>query len=1152
MKKGRMWLQHTQPGKPKQLTVFRPKLFPNKKLHKIMKNRQRLVASTLLVMRISLAQIAFSAVFFTSLYARETSAQSILDKSFSISVENMQLKKVISSIQRQTKVKFTFSDNAIRAGRIVSYIAEEKKISDFLNDIFKTYSIGYQIIDEHIILVPVNQVEKINPWTESFRMPEPAKVISGTVSNDNNEPLPGVTVSEKNTSNAVVTNERGIYSITISKDIATLVFTSVGYAQQEASVGNLQSLDIVMKTSNKALDEVVVVGYGSKKRSDVTGTVSSVPKERLSKIPVTNILHAIEGSVAGVNVTQTSSVPGSSASVLVRGATSITGNTGPLVVLDGIPYSSTGGTINDINPNDIASIDILKDASATAIYGTRGANGVILITTKRGLTGKPVIRYNAYAGTENYAYKMKPMNAAQYVGKYAEWKAQRGVVNAFPVPSIAEQTNYAAGRTVDWLDEVSQQGFIHDHNISISGGTSDIKYFLSGDYLKEKGFLKGYQYHRASIRANVDVNITSYLSAGANLFFSTNNYDGGRINLTLAGQMSPYGQLYNPDGSYYIYPMYTELLYTNPLLGLYQDRIDRSKNISGNTYIEFKPAFVKGLRYRMNASYSYAPARTGTYTGRNANSTLGTANVTNWETNSWLIENLLMYDRDFGKHHVDATALYSAQQSDYFSAGVNATGFINDLLSFNNLGAGATISAGGLPQYNLGGNNVNAPSSGSFAARANLVSQMIRFNYGYDSRYLLSITARRDGYSAFGGNTNKYGVFPSAAIAWNIGNESFLENTVFISNLKIRASYGLVGNQTINPYGTITTSGTNRIPFNGISTIGVAASVLGNADLKWESTYGTNVGLDFGILKSRVSGTLDVYSTKTKDLVLLRALPTITGYTQILDNIGTVSNKGIELSLKTVNVDTRDFSWQSTINYSRNKNKIIDLYGDKKDDIGNRWFIGKPIQVIYDYQVTGVWQVGEDASQQDAGVKPGDLKFADINSSKAITADDRVILGSPYPDWIGGIINTVRYKDFNLSIFIQTAQGILKNNPVLTNADQSGIINVPASVQYWTPTNKINDRPGIGYVNPRGYNYPSDGSYTRVKDITISYNAPKRLVEKARIGALTLYVSGRNIYTWTKWIGWDPENTFDRATSTNANNYPLVRSFVLGANISLR
>lgn len=1112
-----------------------------------MKNKHRMVAATLLVMRITFVQIALSTVFFTSLYAKEATGQSILDKSFTISVENMQLRKVISSIQKQTKVKFTFSTNVINAERVITYSAQEKKISDFLNEVLKLYHISYQVVDNQIILYPANveATATIGYYPVITKAVKPDKTVSGTVTNDKGEPVPGVTITEKNKSNAAITDEKGYYFIRLTDDNAILVFSSIGYESQEASVANLLSLNIILKTANKALDEVIVIGYGTQKRSDVTGSVSSVPKDRLSKLPVTNILHAIEGAVAGVNVTQTSSVPGSSANVLVRGATSISGVTGPFVVLDGIPYSTTGGSINDINPNDIASIEILKDASATAIYGTRGANGVILITTKRGSTGKPAIRYNVYTGLEDYAHTVEPMNAQQYAQKYADWKTQSSVVNSNAVPSVAELANYATGTTTDWLKEISQQGFIQNHNLSISGGSKEVKYFISGDYIKQKGVIKGYQYRRASIRSNLDINITSYLNAGANLFFASNNYDGGRANLTLASQTSPYGQLYNPDGTYYLYPMYTELLYTNPLLGTYVDRLDRSKNISGNAYAELKPDFVRGLKYRINASYSYVPGRGSSYTGRNANNSLGSANVTNSEVNTWVIENLLTYDKNWDRHHVDATALYSAQQTDYFASGTNSTGFINDLLSYNNLGAGATISAGTITV-----NGVNY--SGSYRYRTNLLSQMLRVNYSYDSRYLLSLTARRDGYSAFGTNTSKYGFFPSFALGWNISNETFMKKIAFVTNLKLRGSYGLVGNQGINPYQTITTSSTNRLPYNGISTIGVAASVLGNANLKWESTYGTNIGLDFSILKDRIGGTIEVYSTRTKDLVLYRNLPTITGYTRILDNIGKVSNKGVELTLRSVNFEMGGFRWETMLNFASNKNKIVDLYGDKKDDIGNSWFIGRPISVIYDYRLQGVWQTGEDASQQDPGVKPGDLKFSDVNGSKTITADDRQILGSPNPKWIGGITNSFRYKDFNLSFFIHTAQGMLKNNPVLTNADQSAIINIPAEVEYWTAANKSNTRPSIAYKNPRGYAYASDASYTRLKDVTFSYNASQTILNITKLGGLTLYISGRNLITWTKWIGWDPENDYDRAFGSGTNSYPLVRSFVIGANITLR
>lgn len=1110
-----------------------------------MKNRQQMVAATLLVMRVTLAQIVLSAIFFTSLYAKEAHSQSILDKSFSISVENVQLKKLISSIQKQTKVKFTFSANAINAGRSITYSAQEKKISDFLDEVLKSYSIGYQVVDNQIILLPINIRLGIDILISNTWAAEPDKIVSGIVTNDNGEPLQGVTVTEKNKSNAVVTNERGAYSINVTDDNAVLVFTSVGYESVEASIGNLQSLNIVLKTSNKALDEVIVVGYGTQKRSDVTGSIASVPKQRLSQLPVTNILHAIEGSVAGVNVTQTSSVPGSAATVLIRGQNTITARTGPYIIVDGIPFSNTGGVTNDINPNDIASIEILKDASATAIYGVNGANGVILITTKRGGTGKPVIRYNGYAGFDNIVQTLDPMSPEQYVQKYADYMAQRGLPQTKVLENAFEVDNYNAGKTIDWLEEVSQTGIIQDHNLSISGGSKDVKYYLSGDYLKQKGAVRGYQYQRASIRSNLDVNVTDYLTAGTSLFYANNNYDGGRANFYLAAAMSPYGSMYDAAGNYAIYPMYPELLYTNPLLGLNVDRTDRSANLSGNIYAEIKPGFLKGLKYRINAAKTYINTGLATYTGRDAANTQGgAASIRNSETNSWVIENILTYTKDWGVHHIDFTGLYSAQERNYFVSAVNSTGFINDELSFNNLGAGSAVSAG---STNITG------YSGSYKDKYNLLSQMGRINYSYDGRYLLTITARRDGASVMGANTNKFGVFPSVALAWNIGQESFMENNAFVNNLKLRGSYGKSGNEAIEVYQTVTTAGTVRFPFSGTSTIGVLASNLGNADLHWETAKVLNFGLDFSVLKNRINGTIDFYNTRTEDLLLRRNIPIVTGYANVLDNLGITKNTGIEVMLNTQNITGKDFRWESAINFSSNKNRIAELYGDGKDDLGNRWFIGKPIRIIYDYKLLGVWQTGEDPSQHDPGAKPGDLKFADINGDKQITPDDRMILGRRDPDWIGGIINTFHYKDFHLSVFIQTFQGGLKNNVTLTYADEAGRMNVPKETGYWTEENKNSTRPALSYFNTRGYGYPSDNSYTRIKDVTLSYTAPQRLLDKLKLGSLTIYASGRNLHTFTKWIGWDPEHDYlFRGSGEWANNYPITRSVVFGVNLSLR
>ena len=968
-------------------------------------------------------------------------------------------------------------------------------------------------------------------------------VVKGRVTSGDSA-VTNVTVTVKGTTRATQTDQNGQFSMEAAGD-ATLVFTRVGFAAQELPLGNRKYLDVHLVVSSKEMDEVIVVGYGTQKKADVTGSVASVPKSRLSELPVTNVLQAVEGSVAGVSVTNTSAVPGATPTVLIRGQNSITANSGPLIVVDGIPLSKSGGSVNDINPNDIASMEILKDASAVAIYGTNGSNGVILITTKRGVTGKPVIRYSGYEGYENLAHILKPRDAKSYVQKYADYLQQTGQTQTSPVPNASELVNYNAGKTTDWVKQTTQQGIIGDHNLSISGGTKDVRYFISGEYLKEKGSIKGYQYHRASFRANLDFTLTDFLTVGTSAFVSNNDYGGGRANLLFATAMSPYGQEFNPDGTYNIYPMYPELLYTNPLIGLYSSNVNHNFNLNGTGYAEVKfGGVLKGLKYRLNAGYNYIPSAVYTYTGRNDNNLLGTATTFNSETNSYTLDNLLTYNRDFGKHHIDFTGLYSAEKRRYFVDAYSATGFINDLLTFNNIGAGATVGAAST--------GTNLPN-GSYSDRYALNSQMGRINYSYDDRFLVTFTTRRDGSSVFGANTSKFGVFPVGAIGWNISNEAFMKQVAWVDNLKLRGSYGKTGNEAISPYGTITTDNSVRYPFNGISQIGVQAGNLGNSNLHWESTIGTNIGVDFAVFKSRISGTIDVYSTHTDGLILKRQIPSISGYTSVLDNLGKTKNQGVELTLSTKNVDGRDFRWESLFNFAANRNRIVDLYGDKKSDTGNVWFIGHPIGVVYDYKKQGVWQVGEDPSKQDPGSKPGDLKFADVNGDGKVTSTDKVILGQTSPKWIGGMTNTFHYKDFHLSVFIQTVQGVTKNNTDLNYVDESGRRNTPAEVGYWTAANKSQSRPALSFFNTRGYGYASNASYTRLKDITLSYTIPPALLDKAHLGSMTVYVSGRNLYTWTKWIGWDPENTYyGRGTSDWTNNYPTIRSVILGLNITLR
>jgi len=552
--------------------------------------------------------------------------------------------------------------------------------------------------------------------------------------------------------------------------------------------------------------------------------------------------------------------------------------------------------------------------------------------------------------------------------------------------------------------------------------------------------------------------------------------------------------------------------------------------------------FLKGLKYRLNANYSYLPTRYDSYSGANTGNLVGgSATANNSETTAWLLENILTYDRTWGKNHVDITALYSSQEKRYFATGINASSFINDQLSFNNIGSAGIQNA----------------SSSSF--RDALQSQMGRINYSYASKYLLTATARRDGYSAFGSATNKYGTFPSVAVGWNIANENFMQKVSLIDVLKLRVSYGTTGNQAIGVYQTLPTQGIINYIFNGTPAVGLVSSSmtvngqLGNSQLNWESTTGTNLGVDFSLLKSRIGGTIEVYKTTTHDLLLRRNLPAASGYSTIYDNLGEVSNKGIELTLNTRNIQTKKFSWTTNVNFAASRNKIVALYGDNKDDVGNMWFIGKSLLAIYDYKMIGVWQVGEDASKSDPGAKPGDLKFADIDGDGKITNLDKVYQGTRLPKWTGGLLNTFNYSNFHLSVFIQTSQGAVANNDVLDFSAYGGRINQPAQVGYWTAENKSNTRPSLSYFNTRRYLYPSSLNFTRIKDATLSYTFPASVLSRLKIGSLTAYISGRNIYTFTNWIGLDPE-VMDKDIPPydfGSGTYPQVATYVFGINISL-
>ena len=973
-----------------------------------------------------------------------------------------------------------------------------------------------------------------------------AGVVKGQVTDKNGDAVIGATVKVKDAQTGTVTDFNGNFSLSVQK-AGSIVVSYIGYLTKEVAFTPGQSLNITIEEDATALDEVVVVGYGVQKKSDVTGSVTSINKDRLSKLPVTNVLQAVQGAAAGVTISQGSSIPGDAPSALVRGRNSINAGTGPYIVVDGIPISKSGGSLNDINPGDIESMEILKDASATAIYGTNGANGVILITTKHGKDGKPSVSYNGYIGFENFAKKMDFCNGAQITQRYKDYVAQNPGETMYNdyVKNQNEADAQAAGKETDWLyDMVSQTGIIQDHNVTVNGGADKIKYFISGDYMSQKGVLKGFNYKRYSLRMNIDADVTDYLKIGTNSYIVSHNRDGGRVNFLMAEAMSPYGKVYEDDGSYCIYPMYTESLFFNPMRDVNQDHERRQWNINLNAYADinfgniWKP--LEGLSYKFNFGYSFVPRRENYYNGAEQNDQNGYGYIFNAETQSRTVENILTYAKDIKKHHFDITLLYASSRKKYHDNTATGAKFINDELLWHNLGGGATQTAK------------------SYTDLYKTVSQMGRLNYSYDSRYLFTFTVRRDGSSVFGSD-NKYGTFPSIALGWNIANEKFMEKADWLNNLKLRLSYGKAGNEAIGVYETLAKMSNAALTMDGQSATALyPSSRMGNSGLGWETTKTFNIGIDFGILNNRINGNIDFYTSKTTDLLLQRNLPKISGYSNVYMNMGETANKGLEITINSKNIVTKDFTWGTSLVWSWNKNEIKDLYGDKQDDLGNRWFIGEPISVIYDYVMEGIWQKDEiergDHLNHDPQAQPGDVKLADLDGDGKITPEgDKKIQGQTTPKWIGGMTNTFTYKNLSLSIFIQTVQGLKRDNSLLAMAsDEMGRRNSTTEIGYWTESNPTNEYRSLSKTSNRwGYGFPRSAAFTRIKDITLSYQFPAQICNMLHLNALTVYASGRNLFTFTDWKGWDPESDItQRGWRDYENNYPMTKSMVFGLNVT--
>nr|WKN35741.1 TonB-dependent receptor [Tunicatimonas sp. TK19036] len=1002
--------------------------------------------------------------------------------------------------------------------------------------------------------------------------------VSGTVKDlSTGEALPGVNILIKNTSQGTVTDVDGNFTLQVSEDDAILVFSSIGYERLEVPVGSQSTIDIELAPDLTQLSEVVVIGYGTQKKSDVTGAITQVSGESLREVPVANFSQALQGRAAGVEITNTSSRPGGDAQIRIRGSRSLTGSNDPLIVLDGIPFN---GSINDINVNDIASINVLKDASSTAIYGSRGSNGVIIISTKRGQTGEPELFYNGYYGPTSAIDKYELMNGQEFAA-FRQAASEGGSTFTF---TPDEEANLAAGRSTDWQDLLYQPGFMTDHNIGTRGGTENTQYYLSAGYFKQTTVLPGQAYTRYSVTGTIDQEINDRIRIGLNTMNQFNINDGENISLMFSLlTLSPLYSAYNDDGTINTNPAEfsanPETL--NPLL-INRDNEWKQQRRRLRTFNSLygEVDIMDGLKYRLNVGLDLFQDNYGTYSGSQTPFRNGSVNAADIEnTNSWsyTIENLLTYDKTFaGEHQLNVTALYSIQEIEQFRSAANAQDLPADYTYYYNLGLANTSSV---------------PAGTSYYSKSAILSYMGRVNYSYADRYLLTASYRADGSSRLASG-NKWYYYPAVALGWNISNESFMSGIGAISNLKLRAGYGITSNQAVDPYASLGSLTSEPYNFGESGLYGYYVNQLPNSSLSWEFTTTTNLGLDFGLLSDRITGSLELYQQKTEDILQSVSLPATSGVSSVVKNVGESENKGVEFSISSVNItdnssDGRGFRWTTDFNFYLNRGKITYLAGGVDRNINNGWFVGQPIGAIYDYEKIGIVQTGD--TELPDGFEPGEIKIKDQitvdtdgdgvadATDGVINADDRIVLGSPQPTWAGGMTNSFSYKGFDLSFvlfwkvggtLVSTVYQANQSNPI---NNLEGRRNGPR-VDYWTPENPTNEfpQPGTGqqpdYGSTLGY---YDASFMKVRSINLGYNIPETWFGNSGISSLRVYVRAQNPFQaffsdYVKMGGIDPEptqslNAGDNTTTNTPGfgegslvvglNTPPTRAILFGVNL---
>lgn len=995
------------------------------------------------------------------------------------------------------------------------------------------------------------------------------RTITGTVTEaSDGTTLPGVTILVKGTTNGTTTDLNGNYTLRVNENAKALVFSFIGMKTTEVPLKDQNVINVKMEIANTTLDELVVIGYGAVKKSDLTGSVASIGNEELKKIPVNSLDQGIQGKVTGVQVTQMSSQPGGATSVRIRGGNSILAGNEPLYVIDGVLTESqidlswigspAQNGLSSINPNDIESIEILKDASATSIYGARGANGVVLITTKRGKSGKDNLTFEAYFGMQVKAKDVNVMNATDFAKLYDEagYNADSAYVPLYPNPD-------SLGEGTDWQKEIYRNAPIQNYQVSFSGSNDKTTYALSLGYYNQGGIIYGSDFKRYSFRVNLDRKMSSRLTGGTNLSYTrteantvpTDTPGGffpGVVNTALI--FNPALPVYDSTGQYTLTDPNADAWLDNPV-AVTRDvtAIDKVDRLLGNIYLEY--AIIRDLKFRTNFGLDLYHSVQDMYTPRYVYSgsfNNGQARFATTDILNYIFDNTLTYNKTWNKiHSINALAGFTYQNNSTRTFIDIATGFPNDILGYYGI------------EY-----ATNMPTVYASFNNSTSVSYLTRVNYNLMDRYLFTVTCRVDGSSKFGSN-NRYATFPSAAVAWRASEENFLKNVSWLSNLKLRVSYGLSGNDRIYNYAYIRTIASTIYYFNNsFPGSGFAPNNPGNNNLKWETTAQFDVGADVGFFDGRISATIDYYNKQTSDLLYYSNLPWVTGYSSYLNNIGKLRNNGVELALNTANF-VGAFKWNSILNLSLNRNMVTELNGSElfinndtyKLKIGN-WAVireGEPMGSFYGLVSDGIWQTAEAETAAKYGAQPGDFKYVDQNNDGKINSLDCGIIGHALPDFTWGFTNTFSFKNFTLDIFLQGSQGnqILNSNRFELESG-NGLSNASIKLlDRWTPTNPSNTYPranrNADYLHMSD-RYLEDGSYLRVKTVTLSYELPDKAVKAIRLSRVKFYVTAQNLFTVTNYSGFDPEVGSFGLDNTRLGydfgSYPSVKTYILGASIT--